>query len=365
MFLHLSKIKTLKVSILNTSFSIFLLIILIIGLVLTLEYISAQTKNYFGIIIQPAIDSYTVEPGDVITGTVDLTNDFQERNPNETTYIGEETVTYYPSTIQFKQDGESGNPIFYHNNTDSDELVASRWITFDSTSYSMDYAEVKTVTYTITVPENAEPGGHYVALVFNEQQPESFNEQVSVNKAISELLFITVSGDVNSSGELLEFKSRKKIYEWPPLDFYIRYKNTGNVHEIVKGTVTIHRNSINSPIAVLDVNPDETIVLASSVRTYDIQQKEGFIYYEDGVPRANFNKLSQFYLGKYTATLQLEHMYNNQLTVTTLSVTFWIIPWKLILLIILLLLLITALAVGRKRRKKKQKVFKDNHLIYL
>jgi hypothetical protein len=348
MSLHHSKVKALGTLLIA-------IILLIVCVFFLTNLIAAQTKNYFGIIIQPAIDDYTVNPRDVISGKVVLTNDIQERNPIEPTFTGEETVTYYPSTILFKQDGETGNPVFYQNTTDPDGLVASRWITFDSTSYSMDYAEAQTVNYTITIPTGAEPGGHYVALVFSEQKPDSFTEQVSVNKAISELVFITVSGEIRSSGDLLEFKSRKTIYEWPPLDFYVRYKNTGNVHETIKGEVIIHRGDINKPITKLDVNPDKNIVLATSVRTFDIRKPDGFIYVEDGIPRVNFNKLSQVYIGKYTATLQLEHMYHNQMNITTVDVTFWVIPWKLVLVIILILLLIITFILTRRERRRRRK----------
>ena len=298
-------------------------------------------KNYFGIIINPAIEHIKLDPGSIYTGNINLTNDFQHHN----------TVNFVPLVKLFKQKEESGSPEFF----DSDELPhkanAAEWITFHENNYNIGYEESIDSNYTITVPHDAQPGGHYIALAYQETAVGE-SVQLSLDKTIAALLFVTVNGDTNENGELIDFTVGKPFYDFAPVDFHLRYKNSGNMYSVIGGNIFIHQGDITNPIATLTVNPEGKIVLSESTRHYEEIFNDGFISYDEtGFLKINFQKFLKVFFGNYTATLKLKHTVNGERITTEREVSFWVIPWQLIIFLLLIIAIITAVVI--KKRDKR------------
>lgn len=300
-------------------------------------------RTYWGIIINPAIIYLELDPGEIYNGSLQLKNDFEHGN----------LVTYYPSSWNFAQRGETGNPIFYQDHELSDNINAANWISFSETEYNIRFAEGKQSHFTINVPLDADPGGHYAALVYTEEKADS-DEVVEVSKSISSLLFITVSGDIYEDGDLVEFKSDKSFYDFTPVHFTIRYKNTGNIHTQVGGNIFIHKGDITKAVETLQVNEDVNLALPGSIREYFETFNNGFITREDKKFNINWDQFPKFHFGKYTATLKLKHTVNNERVTIERDVTFWIIPWEIILGILILIILVIVL-YKRKRNRGARK----------
>lgn len=302
----------------------------------------ADARIFFGVVIEPALDEVSLAPGGKHSDTIRLTNDFQEG----------ETFTFYPQAVNFRQAGESGVAQLYINEELPDSADASDWISFAEESYTVSFGESVTSNYTLTIPPDAEPGGYYIALVYKKQETENVSN-VAIGEAIGSLLFITVEGDLDRNGELLEFKTDKRLYDFTPVEFSIRYKNTGNVHDAVGGNIFIHQGDISNPVATLEVNPDGKIVLPGSIRQYFEYHNSGFIRWDEGRLKFEFKEFPKLHFGRYKATLKLKHFQNGERVTTEKEVTFWVIPWELILILIIIILAV-AYYIRRKMKKNEK-----------
>lgn len=103
------------------------------------------------------------------------------------------------------------------------------WIKFAKTNYYLESNKSIDVDYTIRIPENARPGGHY-AVLFAETLPKEGTSDfgVSSTQRLGMLAYVTVEGRYESGGNV-------KNYDVPffqlksPLATTTRVENTGNV----------------------------------------------------------------------------------------------------------------------------------------
>jgi hypothetical protein len=302
-----------------------------------------ESRIFFGIVIEPALQEISVAPGQTFSDKIKLTNDFES---------GSE-FTFFPEPVNFRQAGESGVAELYVNEELPDSADAAEWFTFQEESYSLDFGESVESNFTMTVPADAEPGGYYVALTYKKEQNEQV-DNVAIGEAIGALLFITVEGDLNRTGELLEFKTDKRFYDFTPVEFQIRYKNDGNIHDIVGGNIFVHTGDVTDPIETMEVNPDGRIVLPGSIRQYSEIYNSGFIRWNDGRLSIQWSEFPTLRFGRYQATLKLKHFENGDRITTERQVSFWIIPWEIILIVILLVLLIAYVVRRRMSKDKRQ-----------
>jgi hypothetical protein len=74
----------------------------------------------------------------------------------------------------------------------------------------------KDIPFLVRVPEDAEPGGHYAAILLGNQPPKENSEMVRVLRVSSldrlACFFSRVQGDIQERGWIREFSSSKKYY---------------------------------------------------------------------------------------------------------------------------------------------------------
>ena len=122
---------------------------------------------------------------------------------------------------------------------------------------------------------------------------------------------------------------KAKFFETGPIGFTERLKNTGTVHVKPVGYVDV-RNMFNKRIAQLPVSNPARNVLPDSIRKFDQQLEAKRLF------------------GRYTATMNVSYGKTNKLTSKTIS--FWVIPYKLILIVLAgLVLLIVLFRQGLRR----------------
>lgn len=309
-------------------------LILTLAVLFFLCYISvtsyAQERKYYGIVINPAIKHLELAPGESYSDKIELINDFQHQ----------ETIQYYPFAQNFNQEGESGHANFYLDDNLPDAINPSKWVSFNEESYIMPFSERISSNYTITVPTDASPGGYYVGLIYISSDPDKIDksdESVALNSAISTLFFITVKGEINETGSLLQFSTDKDWYEFLPVTYNIRYYNEGSIHTSIGGNIFVHKGDITNPVDILEVNDEAGLALPGSIRAYSETQSGGFIYLDqEGDIKLNKDQFPKIYFGKYTATLKLKHPEAGERVTDDYEITFWVIPWRLILLAIIL-----------------------------
>ena len=306
--------KTKKVLILSIVF-------LIVSLVLPLA------SN--AVTVSPPIIELDAAKGDVITQSVKVRNE------------GTSAATFYLSTEKFIAAGETGSPQFVSGGEDVD-LVS--WIKFPYDNISVPGGATVEIPFTIVVPSYASPGGHYAAIFIGNVPPKAVGEtsQVSIASRIGTLVLVRIAGEVKESAEVLEFSTSAKTYGSLPVDFAIRVKNSGNVHIKPSGSILV-KNMLGSVVGKVDANDKGGNVLPDSIRKFDAQ----WIKNPNAVGAQTFwgkyrEQKENYAFGKYTADLNLAYGTAGKTLMS--SVSFWVIPWNIILVNLLIVVIIVVIA---------------------
>lgn len=192
------------------------------------------------------------------------------------------------------------------------------------------------IPVTISIPPDAEPGGRYGSVLVNTVAVEAQKNNTGTAGAgsaivsrIGTLFFVTVPGDADTSGELKDFsiKNSKFYFEKGPIDFQILYENTGSVHLNPYGELRI-TNMLGEEVGYKELDPWFT--MPGSIRLREISWNREMLY------------------GRYVATLELNRGYDNIIDQT--SVTFWVIPWKIVVGVFVVMYCVFFLIRGFFRR---------------
>lgn len=185
------------------------------------------------------------------------------------------------------------------------------------TEFILKHGERITLPVEIYIPEDAEPGGRYGAVLVSQtselsdaETAEGAGGQVKITARIGALFFVRVKGDVEESGFLEGFQIRgpKKIfYEKGPFIFDVLFRNNGNVHLNPYGVIEI-KNLAGRTIEIIEMKP--WFAMPDSLRFKEVK----------------FEKINLF--GRYTATVKVNRGYSDIIDEKT--VVFWVLPWKFI-----------------------------------
>lgn len=292
--------------------------LLIIGMAVWPGLALAQTTDQTSkISISPVTFSLSANPGDVISQSVKV------RNDSDITQSLQMGVQNFTTTDEMGTVGLTEEETAFN--------LAS-WIRFKNTKLSLRSGQETTVSFTITVPRNAEPGGHY-ASVFGQLSPDSSEigggAGSALGQKIGSLVLLRVAGDVKEDANVESF-TVGDFSSGDPVPFSIRVKNNGSVHVRPQGFVTVSDLFGNK---VADIPIEERNVFPGAIRRIEAEWKDpGF-------------------MGYYTANVLMYYGQNNQqLTATT---TFWIIPWREIAiwggagLVVIILLFLARKRIGR------------------
>lgn len=304
----------------------------------------------FALTISPPRMEVAGNPGTNVEGEIALFNE------------EEETKTLYSSIQNFEARGESGAPYFLPERTGF-----ATWISVQD-SITLEPQERKVVPFTIRIPANAEPGGHFAAIFWSSSPPQvQGGGQVAIGAKLGVLILLRVAGDVEEKGGLLEFKTEEGRFQpGLPIVFAYRFSNDGGDRIKPEGKITI-KNIFGTTSAVLDANKGEGNVLPNSSRKLeaiwhskgqgigDLTKKEELALFEQlakeekkGFFEAAGDQWSNFAFGMYNAKLALTYGQENKTAED--SFRFFVIPWQLLIIIVVLLAIVGFLGfVGLKK----------------
>ena len=234
--------------------------------------VAAVTQTYAqgesrGITIIPPKFELFGNPGDQITEKIRVRNDSQS------------PVSYAVLVEDFTSTGEEGQVALEEGQHDSLFSLA-QWLELETKDLILQPNEEKSMSFTINVPRNAEPGGHYASILF-QVGGTAIPGAASVSQRVGALILLRVSGNVTEKGMIQTFET-PKYSQTSPLNLTLRLKNDGNTHIIPKGTIII-TDLFGRKVDELPLNAQN--VLPGATRKMDTEWK-----------RPNL-------LGYYTATL--------------------------------------------------------------
>jgi LytR cell envelope-related transcriptional attenuator len=242
--------------------------------------------------------------------------------------VNEYPITVYPQVVNFAPSGEGGTgaliPIFEEETQGS---TLAEWVTLSQTEVTIAPQQTVNIPFSVTVDENAAPGGHYAAILVGTKPPVrgSTPAQVQTAQFVTSLIFVRVSGDILESGTIREFTTENIINSEPDIQFNVRFENTGNVHLQPQGDIVI-TNMWGSERGVIPINYQTHFgnVLPNSIRKFSF---------------AWTGEQSSYDIGRFKAVATLGFGEEKK-NFTTSTTYFWVIPLKQIAIVLGILLVL-------------------------
>ncbi|MFO0781632.1 MAG: hypothetical protein U0524_01940 [Candidatus Saccharimonadales bacterium] len=290
-------------------------------------------KQGFNIITSPLPVKLSAKPGQTVQTELRMKN------------RGTEPELIKVGLMKFGATGENGQPNLF-DLTPRDNY--SSWVSFSPSQFVAEPNVWKTVTMTINVPDDAELG-YYMAVTFSRANQTADKKSTNYKGAVATLVLLDAGGNANRDMELLSFTATKKLYEYLPATFDIKLRNKGNIYISPTGNIFIEKGG--KVVDTLNVNEAGGSVLPNSNRVFQVKWKNGFPVFEDKivdgkpVPGKNglvqqlkwdIKNISEFRFGKYTAKLLVVYDNGTQDVPLESQLTFWVIPWKILLVVLII-----------------------------
>lgn len=265
--------------------------------------------------IAPPLITLSANPGQTVKATVKL------RDIAKTDLIVTNEIN------NFVASGETGTPKILTGKDDvNSQFTLKDWIT-PLPSFQLAPGKIETLSVKIKVPKDASPGGHYGVIRFTGTPPKLKGTGVALSASLGALILLTVNGDLTHKLSVASFTTtdgtnNKSLFEAPPVNFSVRLKNSGNVQEQPVGNIMV-TDMFGKTVGGVNINVPPHNILPDSIRKFDAS-----------LDKTVLGKKHLF--GRYTARLSVSYGSGKQTTLSD-SLTFWVIPYRLILGIIVLL----------------------------
>lgn len=210
--------------------------------------------------------------------------------------------------------------------SDTGPYTLKDYIQLPVTKITLNHNERARIPVTIAVPIDAEPGGRYGSVLLTTATRDgspSTSDGASPSSAIisrvGTLFFLTIPGDTLTQGELQSIKTvpDKTFFTNGPINFQILFENKGDLHLNPYGEIRI-TNMLNEEVGFVELDP--WFSLPKSLRSREIAWNRELL------------------IGRYTATAHINRGYND--IVDTKEVTFWVLPWKVVVPVFVVIFLI-------------------------
>mgnify|MGYP001570298932 CR=1 FL=1 len=285
-------------------------------------YASAQSGN---IVVSPAFEEVVLNQGETEkVVTVTLQNDSLE------SYVAHLEV------FDFGSLDESGGVAFLGGEKELEKKYSlASWVRPETDVLILAPGESKEVKVTIENRDSLSPGGHYGALIFRLEKGEGYASEgnsVAVERVFSSLFFVKKVG-----GEIYQMKLHEKDLKTSffslPRTARLRFENTGNVHLIPRGLITVE-DPLKRKVAKGTINPESSILLPESFRIFNTALKP---------------LRTAFLPGIYTATF--EYRFENTESTEKESIRFFLTPLPFVVILVSILG-IFGLYVGYRLRRR-------------
>jgi len=263
-------------------------------------YVSAVT-------IYPSFTDLTGKKGESFVKTITLINDSEET----------QTFLLEGADVRFSQEGVP--QFLLVEDIPPDSILW--WLSFDRGPYLLAPGEEEKITFSISIPDATDPGGHYGAILVSPFTPKEKDQSAArLESKVASLLFVNVEGEVDRSFSIASFSSAKGLYFSLPVFFNLLVKSDGNTHLQPYGMISVYNTLTRNRVAELLVNDDFKYLFPGTARILPVEWEAR------GLP-----PFWPFYFGKYRALLELK-------TATGPTVIaeayFWVIPVKVIFILI-------------------------------
>lgn len=277
--------------------------------------VRAETANTIS--VSPPTMSVFGNPGDNLSESLKVGN-----NSNT-------DLVYSIDVANFTAQGDEGG-VEYLDAESNNSYALAKWIEISPTKFTVTAGQEKTINFSIKIPKNAEPGGHYASIITRLASSTQFEGSgASVQSDVGSLVLLRVSGNTTEKASIVSFKTDNFYYKSAPINFELKTKNEGNVHVAPEGTIVI-TNIFGKKVAEMPLN--KANVLPGAERTV----------------KTVFE--GKRLLGHYNASLVFN--YGDAKQIITATTSFIVIP-PLFAGVVGVIILIIILLITQKKRIKK------------
>lgn len=288
----------------------------------------AQSEQGFAVQVSPSPLIATVQPG------VESTLELRIRN------TGTETQALKMGTRSFAVDDSSGQVKL----GEDDPVSVRDVVSFVDPLFTLHAGEIFTQRIHVNPPADSGFTYDFAVTIAQQNPPKAAKGSSAISGSVAVFTLI----NVDRAGSTRQFtlssvSASKHTYEFLPVTISVKLKNTGNTSVQPVGTVFIKRKaSDNRQLAALPLNQDGGYIVPGSTRTFNVSWSDGFPRYET-VKEGDTTRrklvwrggLDNLRFGRYIA--QVVALYNDgQRDVPIMAeVSFWVIPWRIILGLVL------------------------------
>jgi hypothetical protein len=301
-------------------------IVFLIGAISFLGF-QASAQESESIKIQPTLIEEKVEPGKSFSSVLHATN------------LGSTVQVYAVSVRDIESIDEEGHPVFAKEH-ESTGFELSSWVKAAKAEITLAPGATGDVPFTVTVPSDASPGGHFGTIFLSTKSGEKPKTVgATVGYQVGAILSFQVAGDIKEEARIRQFVSDRTIYGEPKAVFHVKVENLGNTLIRPRGLLEIV-DMFGKKTVTLDLNESEAAILPHTVREFTVT-------WDDDRVR----------MGKYQAIASLQ--YGDEVKHTIFQeLSFWVIPSKVVLpvlgvifLVALILYLWVKLYIRKKMRE--------------
>lgn len=313
-------------------------------LFLTSYHIFAQNNpSNYDVTVSPVFFDLSASPENSVSDKIRIRNN---------------TASPLPIKIEVKRLTADVNGDLTLKQDNSDNSLS--WIKFKDLNLVAKPLEWTDIPFTIDIPKDA-AYGYYYAVTFKQDDASPLAKtgaKISGAAGVPILLNVKREG-AKAEAKILEFTTKSNVYEYLPVDFTVKVENVGNIHIKPHGNIFISDGG-NKNLAILDVNYNSANIIPNTKKSFEVSWNNGFLVkqpvIEDGQVKVdkngkpiekltiNWDKLTSFRIGRYTANLILVFDNGKRDVSLDSTISFWVIPYKAIIVIIISLIAIILVA---------------------
>jgi hypothetical protein len=240
--------------------------------------------------------------------------------------------------------------------TASDEWVG--WVSFDRPTFDAPAGEWQTIKMNVNVPKSAAFGYYFAVEYLRASEQATQPGTAAAHGAVATfILFNADAPNAKRQAQVVSFTSSRKSYEFLPASFTVKISNTGNVHVAPKGNIFITKGG--KQVSSIDINSIGGNILPNGSRFFSSSWNDGFPAYQfkngpDGQPLLNkegvpekslkwdFAHANRLRFGHYKAHLVMVYDNGQRDVPMEATLSFWVIPWRILGIMLLIGLLVLA-----------------------
>ncbi len=264
------------------------------------DFISGSEIAVGDFVIGPGKVEVEVKPGQTVTKFISVTNRIADNK------------VFALAVEDMSGSADPGVPVVLLGDVSGPYTLKDN-ISFPDNTFTLKLGERAQIPVSITMPEDAEPGGYYGSVLVTTIQDDGEKNDGSASSPIvariGTLFFITVPGNFEKGGAVVDFSTipKKSLFTSGPLNLGILFENTGSLHLNPYGSVTV-TNLFGEEVGFLEVEP--WFVLPKSLRLREMVWDREWL------------------LGRYTVKAEINRGYDN--IVDTKIIHIWVFPWQFI-----------------------------------